>query len=94
MISSLSCSVSHDSSSVNIVTHCRVDAGLFHLPQRVVLRVDGNLTMSRIGREAVFPDMELRVNNQHGVLLLCCDTVHVLHANPMTCQVRSRCGAL
>ena len=74
--------------------HRYVDAGCIHLPRRIVLGVDGNLAMGRIGWEAVFPDMDLRVNNQHDVLLLCCDTVHIGHVNTMTCQACSRRGAL
>ena len=76
------------------IEHRPVDAGCIHLPQRIVLGVDSNLAVRRIGREAVFPDMDLRVNNQHGILLLCFDTVHIWQVNTMACQLRSRRGAL
>jgi hypothetical protein len=53
-----------------MVTHCRQEHGIrvmsvpqnmccIHVPQRIVLGVDGNLAMGRIGREAVFPDVDL-----------------------------------
>ena len=35
------------------------DSRCIHVPQRIVLGVDGNLAVDRIGREAVFPNMDL-----------------------------------
>ena len=48
----------------------RVDARFVHLLQHVVLRVDGNLAMVRVGRRAAPPDMDLRIDDQHGDVLL------------------------
>src|SRR5437879_12792558 len=47
-----------------------VDARFVHLLQQIVLGEAGYLSMGRIGRQTAAPDMDLCVNNQHGVLLL------------------------
>ncbi len=83
MLNSLSCSVSHGSSSGNSVTHCRQEQGMR------VISVPQNM---RSGPKAA--SIWRRYGNQTDVLLLCFGTVHVLQVNTMTWQVRSRRGAL
>jgi hypothetical protein len=48
----------------------RIDAGLVHLLQQVILRENGHLPMVRIRRLATAPDVHLRIDDQHGVNLL------------------------
>ena len=63
--------------------HRCVDACGIHLSQCIVLGIHGNLAMGRIGRDAFCPDMNLRIDNQHGVPLLCFDMVYLSHAKAM-----------
>ena len=49
--------------------HRRVDAGFVHLLQQIVLGEGGDLTVIRVRGLAVAPDVDLRVDDQHGVLL-------------------------
>ena len=60
---------------MNIVTHCFQLHGMrvmyarrIHLPEQLVLREDRRLAVRRKQRPAA-PDVDLRVNDQHGALL-------------------------
>src|SRR5262249_27897703 len=48
--------------------HRRIDPGFFHLGQRVVHIIGRNLPVMR-RHLAVFPDVDLRIDDQHGFLL-------------------------
>src|SRR5437867_3658108 len=48
--------------------HGGIHACLIHLLQQVVLREGGDLTVVGVGRFVVRPDVDLRVDDQHGVL--------------------------
>ena len=49
--------------------HGRVDAALVHLLQHVVGREVRDLTVVRVGGLVVLPDVDLRIDDEHGVLL-------------------------
>ena len=50
--------------------HGRVDAGFIHLLQQIVLREGGDLSVARVRGFVVGPDVDLCIDDQHGVLLL------------------------
>jgi hypothetical protein len=55
--------------------HGRVYAGFIHLFQQIVLREGGHLSVGRVCGFVVGPDVNLCIDDQHGVLLLyvlCC----------------------
>src|SRR5262249_48180744 len=49
----------------------RVDAARVHLAQHVVSRIVGDLTVIGVGGLVVPPDVDLRIDDEHGVRLLC-----------------------
>jgi hypothetical protein len=48
----------------------RIDTSLVHLLEQVILREHGHLPMVRVRRLAAAPDVDLRIDDQHGGYLL------------------------
>src|SRR5262249_551799 len=59
--------------------HGRVNAGFIHLLEQIVLREGRDLPVTRVPRFLVGPDVNLCIDDQHGVLLTVCPMLLLTH---------------
>ena len=74
--------------------HGRVDAGFIHLLQQIVLREGGYLSVARVRGFVVGPDVDLCIDDQHGVLLTICPVLLLTHMQVVSRHVRHADAAI